>query len=251
MTSALTTFLFEVANFLVLACALGWLFFKPVRAALVERKVKFESDNLQAATKLAEAEKIQQEASMASGKLQNEMRELRQREVEAARSQAEQIVAEARAAAEKERELSRRQAAQLSDTQGDRLAEVCALASAESVGRLLTQIGGPNLHSALVAAACEQIRTLAPTELARVKVETTQSLTSEQIESLKSALGAAADTVDFRSVEGLGDGIRISTDKGLVDASVQGLVRFTRQSLVKEMNLRANNHSQIERSNHG
>ncbi|NJN47909.1 MAG: hypothetical protein HC808_17125, partial [Candidatus Competibacteraceae bacterium] len=49
----MATFLFEAANFLVLAGVLGWLFFKPVRQALIDRQVKFEADAVQAAEKLA------------------------------------------------------------------------------------------------------------------------------------------------------------------------------------------------------
>ena len=38
MSPTLTTFLFEAANFLVLAAVLGWLFFKPVRQALADHR---------------------------------------------------------------------------------------------------------------------------------------------------------------------------------------------------------------------
>ena len=61
VSPTLTTFLFEAANFLVLAAVLGWLFFKPVRQALVDHREKFESDNRKATQKLAEAEKTRQE----------------------------------------------------------------------------------------------------------------------------------------------------------------------------------------------
>ncbi len=50
-------------------------------------------------------------------------------------------------------------------------------------------------------------------------------------------------------MDGLGDGVRISTGKGLIDASVKGLVQFASQSLVKEMSHRANNHNPLQNIN--
>ena len=40
MNETLATFLFEVANFLVLAVVLAWLFFNPVRKVLADRQAK-------------------------------------------------------------------------------------------------------------------------------------------------------------------------------------------------------------------
>jgi F0F1-type ATP synthase membrane subunit b/b' len=245
----LTTFLFEAANFLVLAAVLGWLFFKPIRQALADHRAKFESDNLQAAQKLAEAEKTLQETNDARSRLQSEMNELRMRELEAARRQADQILTDARSVAQREREMSRRQAAQMSDTQRDTLAEVSAAATANTVGRLLTQIGGPDLQSALIKSACQQLRSLPQDGISPVKIESTQPLSTDQIASLKNALGPAADAADFRTVNDLVYGIRISTGKGLIDASVKGLVQFASQSLVTEMSRRANNHNPLQNIN--
>lgn len=249
MSPTLTTFLFESANFLVLAAALGWLFFKPVRQALADRREKFESDNRQATQKLAEAEKTQQEINVTRDNLQAELNDLRTSELEAARRQADQILTDARSVAAREREMSQRLAAQMSDTQRDTLAEVSAAATVDTVGRLLKTIGGPQLQSALIESACQQLRSLPQEGISPVKVESTQPLSPDQITSLKNALGAAADSADFRTVDGLGDGVRISTGRGLIDASVGGLVQFASQSLVKEMSRRANHHNPLQNIN--
>jgi F0F1-type ATP synthase membrane subunit b/b' len=245
----LTTFLFEAANFLVLAAALGWLFFKPVRQALLDHQARFEADNLQAAQKLADAEKVQQATNATRASLQAELNELRARELEAARRQAGQILDDARAVAQREREMSQRQAAQISESQRDHLAAAAAMAAAETVGRFLTQIGGPKLHGALIASACQQLRSLPQGNLAPVKVESTLPLSSEQIASIKDALGAAVDSADFRTIDDLGDGVRISTGKGLIDATARGLVQFAGHSLSKEMRRRANNHHPLQSIN--
>ncbi|MEZ5583355.1 MAG: hypothetical protein R3F37_11940 [Candidatus Competibacteraceae bacterium] len=251
MSPTWATFLFEAANFLVLAGVLGWLFFKPVRQALADQRAKFEADAVLAAEKLATAEQAQQEIEATRTNLQSELTALRTRELEAARRQAEQILAEARAAAEREREISHRQAARMADRLRDRLAEVSAIAAAETVGCLLKQIGGSgsNLHSALIESACQQLGSLPPNALLPVTVESAEPLSPEHLAALHSALGPAADAADFRTVDGLGAGVRISTGKGLIDASVSGLTQFARQALVKAMNHRENNRNPLQSTN--
>lgn len=249
MSATLVTFLFESANFLVLAAALSWFFFKPVRQALIDHRSKFEADNRQAAEKLAEAGQMQQEIKQAHADLQAELQSLRTKELEAAHQQAEKIIADARGQADREQELRRREFAQMTDMQRDTLAEVSAAAAAETVGRLLTEIGGPDLQSALIGSACAQLREMPAGEISPVKVESAEPLSNEHMTLLRDAIGAAADTADYRVIDGFGDGIRITTGKGLIDASVNGLVQFASQSLVKEMGLRANHHNPLQHVN--
>ncbi len=249
MSPTVATFLFEVANFLVLTAALGWFFFRPVQRALAEHREKFEADGIRATQKLAEAEKIEQQVQQSRVNLQAELNELRTRELEAARRQADQILAEARAAAERERQHSHRQVSRMSETRRDALAEVSAAAAADIVRRLLDEIGGPDLQSALIRSVCEKLESFPKETLAPVKIETAQPLTPEQLATLKIALGPAAESADFRTVDGLGAGVRVSTASGLLDASASGLSQFARQSLVKDMHRRANNHNPLQSSN--
>jgi F-type H+-transporting ATPase subunit b len=241
VSPTLTTFLFEAANFLVLAGVLGWLFFKPVRQALAERREKLETEAREAARKLADAEKIRQEIDAARAGLEKELNDLRSRELDAARRHADQVLAEARGAAERELETARRQAARMSDAQRNTLAQVATAATAEVVGRLLEQIGGPDLHSALIRSACEQLRSLPREGLAPVKIESESPLSQEERAAVEGALGGAAQGADFRTAGELGAGVRISTGRGLIDASVNGLTRFAGQSLLKEMSRGTNN----------
>lgn len=236
-------------NFIVLAAVLGWLFFKPVRQALNERRAKFEAEAQRAAQKLAEAERMQQDIDATHANLQAELNELRSRELESVRRQAEQILTDARLAAERQREISRRQAARMSETQRDTLAEVAAAAAAETVGRLFEQIGGPELQSALIESACQQLRSLPQNAIAPVKIESALPLSSEQLAAVNDALGPAANGADFRTVNGLGAGVRIATGQGLIDASVSGLTQFARQSLVQEMKRLVNNHNPLQSAN--
>jgi len=242
VSPTLTTFLYEAANFLVLAAVLGWLFFRPVRQAINDRREKLEAEAKQAAQDRAEAENARREIDAARDHLQEELGQLRARELETARRGADQIRADARLAAEQELELVRRQAAQMSQSQADDLAQAAAVAAAQTVGKLLEQIAGRDLQAALVESACEQLRALPPAGVAPVKVESQRPLSAGERAALEEALGSAATNADFRSVDGLVGGVRISTAKGLIDATVSGLARFARSSLVKEMNHRANHH---------
>jgi F0F1-type ATP synthase membrane subunit b/b' len=216
---------------------------------LADHHAKFEADNQQAAQRLAEAENTKQEMDAARENLQAELNEHRSSEMEAIQRQSEQTLAEARTAAQRELEQSHLQASRMSETQRDRLAEVSATAAAQAVGRLLEQIGGPDLQSALVDSACQQLASLPHDTLGSVKVESTRPLSPEQLSALSTALGPAADGADFRTVDGLGDGVRISTSKGLIDASVKGLVQFASQSLVKEMGRLTSNHNPLQNVN--
>ncbi|NJN46050.1 MAG: F0F1 ATP synthase subunit delta [Candidatus Competibacteraceae bacterium] len=133
--------------------------------------------------------------------------------------------------------------------QRDRLAEVSAAAAAETVGHLLSQIGGPDLHSALIRAACQQLGSLPQGALPPVTVESAEPLSPEHLGVLRNTLGTATDAANFKTVKGLGAGIRISTGKGLIDASVRGLTQFARQALVKAMNHRENNRNPLQSAN--
>jgi len=246
VSPTLTTFLFELANFLLLATGLGWFFFQPVRQALHERRAKLVAEAQEAANKLAAAAQAQQDMEAVRAHLQEELHALRSRETEAARQQAAELLANARRTTERELEAARRQAAHISEMERDTLAQVAAAAAAETVGKLLAQISGPELQSALIASACDQIRSLPREAMGPVKVESAGALSREQRAAIEDALGAAALGADFRTVDDLAGGVRISTGKGLIDASVRGLASFARQTLVKELNHRANNHNPLQ-----
>lgn len=242
MSPTITTFLFEAANFLVLAAALGWLFFKPVRQAIIDYREKFEADNQQAAAKLAEAEAMRQQIQDTHAQLQTELNERRGDEIAAIQRQADEILTSARSAAAMQRKQSLLQASRISDSQRDTLAEVAAASAADAVAKLLQQIEGPELQEGLVQAACRQLESLDHQVLAPVKVESSESLSAEQSAALRAALGSAGQTADFRIADGIGMGVRVSTARGLIDTSTRGLAYFSRQTLVKEMQQRASFH---------
>jgi F-type H+-transporting ATPase subunit b len=231
-----TTFLFEAANFLVMAAALSWIFFKPVRQALADRRTELASQEQQAAEKLAEAERTERAVAEARSQLQQELDAQREETLRAAQQQAEQVLADAKSAAQREWEANRRRVTRLTESQRTRLARAAAGAVAQTVGELLRQIESPELQNALLRSACQQLRTLDSLALAPVQVETAQPLSAEERARLDEALGPAAKTAEIRTSNQLQVGVRISTGDGLIDASDTGLVQYARQAFLQQLN---------------
>ncbi len=247
MSPTFATFLFEVANFLVLAGALGWFLFKPVRESLDARREQEESLHREAAAKLAEADRIRTDIEKERQNLHDELAALRARELEAAQRRAEERLSQAQVEIQRQREQLRHEAARISESERDRLADACALAAGEAVGKLLDEIGGDDLETALVNSVCRELRAL-PQEIAgSVKVETARALRPEHRVAIEQALGGAAKQAEFFPEPALGIGLRVSTDQGLIEASGAGLARFARHALTSEMR-RGNNHFEPVRS---
>jgi F-type H+-transporting ATPase subunit b len=249
MSATLVTFLFETSNFVVLALALTWLVFKPVRAMLASQRAKQDAQAAEAEHKLAEAERTRAEIAAAHQRLQEELAQVRSRELESARRDAEQITLEARAAVQRERDVLRREAAQLSEDEAGKLAQAAAAAAAATVAELLEQVGGPNLQSALIRMACEQLRSLRSQTLAPVKIESAAPLAPADRTAIQATLGESARQATFLVDESIGAGIRISTGGGLIDGTAGGLAEFARQALIKQLSQTPNNHYFQPRAN--
>ncbi len=242
MSPTLTTFLFEAANFLLLAAALGWLFFKPVRHSILERRARLETESRLAEEKLAAAAQKLREADHSRAHLQDELNDLRARELQAARDQADQLLAQARQTADHELQQARQRAGEVSKLQHDLLAQAAATAAAATVGRLLEQLADETLQAALIRAACAELRSLPAGTVTPIKIESAVPLSRQERAELEQALGSAVQTANFQVVEELVAGVRIATAKGLIDASVLGLTNFARQSLTAGIRHGTNNH---------
>lgn len=231
MSPTLTTFLFEAANFLILAAVLAWLFFRPVRDALDRRQAALQRQDAESAEKLAEAERLQSEARQRLDQLEQDLEERSRRARRAARDEADRILHDARERAKQELAAARHRLAQLQQAEQSRLADVIARTTAATVARLLQQLAHPQLQDALVDAACREVRDLPRDALAPVRIESAQPLSDNARARLEQALGTAADSAEFRIVDDLGSGVRIATNHGLIDASTTGLATYARQTL--------------------
>jgi F0F1-type ATP synthase membrane subunit b/b' len=235
VNESLWTFVFEVANFVALAAALAWLFFKPVRKALEDERAKARRLEEEAEQKLAEATSMRQEIELQHKMLARELETMRNEAREAVKREVEQTLAEARAQIERERATLKRQALHIERSQTAKIARAVATATRNTTERFLEQLGGPELERALIEAACRELKAFSNDSLAPVTVETATSLDDASRQLVNTSLRAAAKTADFRVVPELKGGLRISTARGLIDASITGLANFAEQSLSAEL----------------
>lgn len=246
MSPALTTFLFEAANFLVLGGVLSWLFFKPVRDAIERRREALKKQTDDAAAKLAEAEDMRSELEQRLSTFEHELEEQRNKARVAAEEQVEQILKSARETAHREADAAKHRLTHLQRSQRQRLARAVAETTGAAVDRLLRQLDQPDLNHALTMAACRQIKAFDGNSLAPVRVESARTLDEVDRRALLEALGQAGESVEFHVIDDLGIGLRVVTNRGLVDVSSTGLSTFAEHQL--EHQLTAGSDGQVEGS---
>ena len=235
MSPTLTTFLFEAANFLVLAGALAWLFFRPVREALERRREEQQKQADDAAAKLVEADRMQLEIEQKLLDLDQELEEQRNHSRMVAEQQATQLLHKARVSVRQELEAAKHQLAQLERSQREHLARVIAETAGASIDRLLRQLDQPEFDHVLTAAACREISSFDANSLASVRIESAHPLDGADRDALLATLGSAADSAEFHLNEDLGMGLRVSTNQGLIDISAAGLSKFAEHQLAKQL----------------
>ena len=235
MSSTLSTFLFELTNFLLLAGLLGWLLFKPVRTTLLERQAAEKGQIAALVDQKAETERLRTNLAQRQSAFEQEMAGLRAEHIAAADQEATAIRADARAAANRERDSMTRMLGHLEHAQAERLATLVAATTRDSVDRLLTSLGAPGLETALIDSACREVRALDGGSLGAVLIESAQALTPDAETGLKSALDHRETDVEFRVVPALGAGVRLTTARGLVDASAAGIASQAERLLIEAL----------------
>jgi len=233
--------IFQTANFLVLALALGWLFFKPIRRTITERREKLAAEVNEAASKLAAAETARAEAERRVKELAVELGGMETRAKEAAAQQTAKILAEARARIETERVAFESSLAGIELARVDAQAEALATIAGGLVSRLLTEIAGPDLDHALLRMAVRELETRpvpaakgragAANGAAAVVVESAAPIPLDDRAAIERALGSAGTAVKYRDNPDLIGGLRVAGPFGMVDASVAGLSRFAEVAL--------------------
>jgi len=237
------TFLFESANFLLLAGVLGWFFFRPVRDALERRRRELESEKRIAADARVAAERVLQDARAQRAELEDSLEELRERVRREAESQSEGLVETARTRMQREREALKEELVSLRRAQARSLARDAAFAAREIVVHLLAEMDGPELQHTLLQVACrelEKLRSSGP--LAPVVIESVHPLDDVIAAELAEAAGVAPSEAIQRVDPELVAGFRVLTASGLVDASVAGLAAQAERVLVNQLERESSNH---------
>lgn len=230
MSPWLSTFFVEAFNFLVLAGALGWLLFKPIRRALEAEQSEHAEREQQVEAKRAEVERARAEVEAQRTAVAREQERLRGEAREASAKQAETLLAEARTRAEQEREALKHELERRERAWREGLEDEAAALAARAVLQLLERLAGPELDTALARAACRELQSLPARALGHVVVESARPLSPEARGLVDAAL-AGVSGVEFRSAPQLGAGLRILTEAGLVDASASGLAAYAERAL--------------------
>ena len=224
MSATWVTFFFEGANFLLLAVLLGWLFFRPVRAALEKRRSQYEAEQQAAALARQEAERVLADARAKQAKLEGSMEELRERLQREAEAERDRLVAAARAQTERERETLKQQLVAQRRAQTHSLSRDATHAAMQIVVGLLDQAKGPELEQSLQGAACREVEKLGSGgPLAPVVIESARPLDEAAVDAFARATGLEAADLTQRLDPDLVAGVRVLTAQGLVDLSASGL----------------------------
>jgi F0F1-type ATP synthase membrane subunit b/b' len=228
VNTALANFLFEAANFLVLAGALAWLLFKPVRRVL-------DAERARHAESLEDIERQQSSLEQERSSLADEKRSMaqdlgqrRSEALDAARKEAEDLRAAAREAAEAERAALRQELAARERAELDGLVGEVGQLAAGTVERLLRELSGPALDLALLRSVADQLDGMA----GEATVESARPLDAEARALLDAALPRG---YQVRVRPELGAGLRITSTSGQVDVSALGFAREVRTQLPLEL----------------
>ena len=232
MSPTLTTFLFELTNFLSLAGLLGWLLFKPVRGVLQARQADETRQADELAARGAEAERLRADLEQRRSAFEREMAQLRKEHLAAASQEAAAVLIRAREAANRERDAVTRTLAHIERAQFERLSAAVAATTRDSVARLLTMLNAPELEAGLVQAACRQLRALDGRALGAALIESALPLGADAEAAVRAALNDRATAAEFRVVPDLGAGVRITTARGLIDASAAGIAGQAERMLI-------------------
>lgn len=224
MSPSWLTFLFEAANFLLLAAVLGWLFFRPVRAAIERRRSEIESERVAAEQARAEAERIVRDTHERRAELEESIEALRERVRREAEEEGRRLLEEARAQTQRERDAFKQELVSLRRAQARSLARDAAFAAQDIVVRLLRAVEGPELEPLLLGAARRELAKLRSAgALAPLLVESAAPLDPEALAGLAEAAGLAGTELAHRVDPALVAGLRVLTARGLVDVSAAGL----------------------------
>jgi F-type H+-transporting ATPase subunit b len=227
------TFAFEVGNFLLLAALLGWLFFRPVQAALERRRSQLESEQRAAAETRERAEREGQEARARREAALAELERAREEQRREAEAERQELLEAGRAQLKRERGQLDQELQAARRAQARAQARDAAFAAHVIVERLLAELKGAGLEELLVGSACRSLAELAARGgLAPLVIESAMPLDASTLARLAAAAVVAREEATTRVEPELIAGLRVLTARGLVDASVAGVAAQAERLLV-------------------
>ena len=236
MSASWVTFAFEAANFLLLAALLGWLFFRPVRAAIERRRGQIEGEQRAAAAAREQAVREREQLLAERREQQTQQDALRERLQREAEGEKEASIAAAREQMQRERKRLEQELLAQRRAQVRTSARDAAHAACEVVRQLLAALKGPELEEMLACAACRELEGLrARGALAPIVIESAEPLAPEARARVLAAAGAPSGPASERLDPELIAGLRVYTARGLVDATVAGASAQAERLLVSRL----------------
>ena len=229
MSPALANFLFETANFLVLAGALAWFSFKPLRKALNAERERHTQQQARLEQMHAEAKSLEQAAHAAQQSLDEQLKQRRAQLLAAAEDEAARIKNQAREAVSVQQRALERDHLAAGQAQGQVFADTLGRITAASLRSLLGHLEGPALDLALVRGACAQLSSMPAAARQAALVETARPLDAATRELLASQL---VGDFEERLAPELGAGVRVTTRAAQVDATAVALARQAAHEVV-------------------
>jgi F0F1-type ATP synthase membrane subunit b/b' len=222
VTPSLANFLFEAVNFALLAAALGWILFKPVRQALARERERQSMSEQEQARLHSEAQALLEEARVSRAHADQESDKQRDEILAAARTEAARMLDDARRNQATERRTFEQELAARLAGEATALAGTVARIVGESIVELLASLEGPDLDAALTRAACAELKGLSDSDRTSILVESAHPLTPE-VRSL--LVGAIGPSFQERVVAELVAGVRVTTPAGQIDATALAISR--------------------------
>lgn len=162
MDFSLTTFLFEIVNFVVLLLLLQRLVFRPLRDGLAERRRAIAMQETAAQQALAEAQTLKRELEHSARSI-DELRQQAMREASAAAAEERaRILEQARDDAAADHARARRLIDSEREANEAAIRELAITHSTAIAGRLLAQLAREPLEQVLVEALLEEVARSAP-----------------------------------------------------------------------------------------
>ena len=238
MNENLVTFLYELANFVVFAVLLGWIFVKPVRRMLDEQAARDAKLEESAKQHLAEAEQLRQQLLDDRQRFKQEIDHQTEAALNEARQEATRMLDQAKQEIASQREHLSHEVLQIQRSQLSEWAGIVASVAKTAVEDLLKQIKGPALTNALVESACQQLKHTNPMKVQKITVESAEELDESMRQKIAQAVGleSANGKIEFHVDPELMGGFRIRTGQGVIDNSIAALSTFAEQKIRQQLN---------------
>jgi F-type H+-transporting ATPase subunit b len=235
MTFNVTTFLFEIVNFLVLAYILQRLLYRPLHDALDRRRQAIEQAQAEAERARQEAEEerrqLDERLALIEEQRQVVLREARQ----TAEAERDHILAQAAEEAERRAALAREALARDRDRALQSLRQDIVREAGKLAERLLQEASGSDLDALLAARLADAVSSLPPKEQELLThgwgpgesatLESAHDLAPEVVDQVHDAVSRALGrdiTLRLQSAPELVAGVRLRLDGHVWDASLAG-----------------------------